>query len=66
MSTEAQGCTYTRNNGVPCAKVCDPGQILCPHHILISQAEANIRKTKGKPPASEKGNARRTPRGYEQ
>jgi hypothetical protein len=66
MSAEAQGCTYTKHpDQPPCNKVCDPGYTLCPHHILLTQAEANGVAAK-KPPASSKQTIHQTPRGYEQ
>jgi hypothetical protein len=63
MSDEAEGCLYREHtNGPVCAKICDPGHSMCPHHILLAQtkAEANIKK----PAAPERRH--RTPRGYEQ
>lgn len=40
-----QGCTHnggtTGRKILNCGKVCDPGQTLCPHHILLTQAQAD-------------------------
>jgi len=58
---EAAGCIHREyEDGPRCNKVCDPGQVHCPHHLLLQTS-------KPKPPAREDGNRRyRTPRGYDE
>lgn len=38
MTEELEGCTYRENDREPrCRKVCDPGQHLCPYHLVLTQ-----------------------------
>lgn len=51
-----QGCMYREHtNGPMCNKLCDPGQRLCPHHLLLTAAQ---------PTKTTKTTA--TPRGYQE
>ena len=62
MSDQPKGCLHREHKGAPtCSKMCDAGQDLCPHHLLLSQATAEK-----KPPAKADSRTHRTPRGYEQ
>ena len=62
MSEEAKGCLHREHKGAPpCNKMCDAGQTLCPHHLLMTQA-ASAKK----PVAKATSQTHRTPRGYEQ
>jgi hypothetical protein len=65
MSTEAVGCSYReREDKPPCNKVCDAGEALCPHHLLL---QATTRKPPAPAPAAEDGQRRwKTPRGYDE
>lgn len=49
-----QGCMYREHtNGPMCNKVCDPGQTLCPHHLLLTTQQT-------------KADTAKTPRGYQE
>ena len=50
------GCQYREHkDGVECHKVCDPGQSLCPFHLMLTSHDAE----QGKEPR-----AMKTPKGY--
>jgi hypothetical protein len=52
----AAGCQYRQHEGEStCNKICDPGQTLCPFHLLLTTHELQEAKS----PQSFK-----TPRGY--
>jgi hypothetical protein len=57
----SEGCTHRERKDSPlCNKVCDAGETLCPHHLLLQTS-------KPKPPAREDGQRKwRTPRGYDE
>jgi hypothetical protein len=60
---EAPGCSYReREDKPPCNKVCDAGETMCPHHLLLTKTAAAP-----KPPAKEDSKRKfRTPRGYDE
>ena len=61
--SEATGCEYREHKGVlQCKKLCDPGQTMCPHHLLLTQAKAGQRK----PIARVESRASNTPRAYQE
>lgn len=61
MNAAIKGCTQLVNaNGATCNKVCDPGQDLCPHHILLRDSK----KPAGSAPAPEGARRYKTPRAY--
>jgi len=52
---EPEGCQYRESEGQSrCNKICSPGQILCPYHLLLKEAE----------PAKQQRRSYATPRGY--
>ncbi len=60
---ETNGCSYVVNQhtGALCHKVCDAEQTMCPHHILLTSANADAKK----PPRSVQPNpVHKTPRAY--
>jgi hypothetical protein len=71
MPEDNLGCSYReREDKPPCNKVCDAGEALCPHHLLLQSVLQTQYPPKRKPPApapAPDGERRwKTPRGYDE
>jgi hypothetical protein len=59
-TTETAGCQHREHKNAPtCKKLCDPGESLCPHHLLLA-AQVEQRKSSQKTA----GTNHATPRAY--
>jgi hypothetical protein len=62
--SELEGCSHREHkDSPPCNKVCDAGETLCPHHLVLSKMPR--RKPPAPATAIESGRKFRTPRGYD-
>ena len=54
------GCQHQENPAASkCNKLCDPGETLCPYHLLLAAVELDAEKRKPQPAQTYK-----TPRAY--
>jgi hypothetical protein len=58
-AADPQGCVHREHKGAPtCNKLCSPGHRMCPHHELLTEAQADQKEQRERERQAEAGRAK--------